>query len=75
MQGTIKKFDPDRGFGFIAGDDGTSTFVHVSHVKDDVESLEVGQRVEYGVVTDQRSGKLRANAVRLLDDAPVQYGA
>jgi cold shock protein len=50
-QGTVKWFNPDKGFGFIAPDDGTpDVFVHYSAI--DVggyRTLEENQKVEYTV--------------------------
>jgi cold shock protein len=48
-QGTVKWFNPDKGFGFIAPDDGTKdVFVHHSAIKaDGYRSLEENQRVEF----------------------------
>lgn len=46
-QGTIKKLVADRGFGFIAGDNG-DLFFHLSALQEcDFETLEIGQPVEY----------------------------
>ena len=48
-QGTVKSFNADQGYGFIAPDDGTSdVFVHHSAVKaDGYRSLQDEQRVEF----------------------------
>jgi CspA family cold shock protein len=48
-QGTVKWFNADRGYGFIAPDDGTpDVFVHHSAIKGEgYRSLEDNQRVEY----------------------------
>jgi CspA family cold shock protein len=50
-QGTVKWFSADRGYGFIAPDDGTpDLFVHHSAVKaDDYRDLRENQRVEFTV--------------------------
>jgi CspA family cold shock protein len=48
-QGTVKWFNADKGFGFIAPDDGTAdVFVHHSAIETDgYRSLADNQRVEY----------------------------
>jgi cold shock protein len=50
-QGTVKWFNSDRGYGFIAPDDGTSdVFVHHSAIKaDGFRDLQENQRVEFAV--------------------------
>jgi CspA family cold shock protein len=48
-QGTVKWFNPEKGFGFIAPDDGTAdVFVHYSAIQSGgYRSLEENQRVEF----------------------------
>ena len=48
-QGTVKSFNADQGYGFIAPDDGTSdVFVHHSAVKGGgFRGLQENQRVEF----------------------------
>src|SRR5579875_865542 len=48
-QGTVKWFNPDKGFGFIAPDDGSpDVFVHHSSIQaDGYRSLQENQRVEF----------------------------
>jgi len=50
-QGTVKWFNADKGYGFIAPDDGTAdVFVHFSAIEaDGYRSLQENQRVEYTV--------------------------
>lgn len=50
-QGTVKWFNPDKGFGFINIDGGDSdVFVHFSAIDSDgFRSLEENQRVEFDV--------------------------
>ena len=50
-QGTVKWFNPDKGFGFIAPDDGTpDVFVHYSAIDSrGYRTLEENQKVEYTV--------------------------
>ena len=49
--GTVKWFNADKGFGFIAPDDGTAdVFVHHSAIQaDGYRSLQENQRVEFTV--------------------------
>lgn len=48
--GKIKKLVQDKGFGFIATDDGQDVFFHHSMVADQqFDALSVGQEVEYEV--------------------------
>jgi CspA family cold shock protein len=50
-QGTVKWFNPDKGFGFIAPDDGSAdVFVHFSAIQTSgYRTLEENQKVEYNV--------------------------
>lgn len=59
--GTVKFFNPDKGFGFIAPEGGGSdAFVHISAVeKAGMRTLETDQRVSYELEQDQR-GKTSA---------------
>ena len=63
-QGTVKRFMADKGYGFIAPDDGTpDVFFHQSAIKADAyRSLQDNQRVEY-TVTQGPKGP-RAEQVR-----------
>ena len=55
-KGTVKWFNPDKGFGFITPDDGgKDLFVHHSEVKiSGYATLEEGQKVEYEVGEGQK---------------------
>ncbi|WP_309622135.1 cold-shock protein [Novosphingobium sp.] len=59
--GTVKFFNPDKGFGFIAPDGGASdNFVHISAVeRSGMTTLLKDQRVKYELETDNR-GKTSA---------------
>jgi cold shock protein len=50
-QGTVKWFNADKGFGFIAPDDGSAdVFVHFSAIESSgYRTLEENQKVEYSV--------------------------
>jgi CspA family cold shock protein len=49
-QGTVKWFNSEKGYGFIAVDGGNDLFVHYTAIQmDGYRSLEDGQRVEFEV--------------------------
>lgn len=51
-QGTVKWFNPDKGFGFIAVDGGgADVFVHYSEIQGSgFRNLEEDQRVQFEIV-------------------------
>ena len=55
-QGTVKWFNSEKGFGFIAPDDGgADVFVHFSAIQSDgYRSLDENQRVEFEVTQGQK---------------------
>jgi CspA family cold shock protein len=65
MIGTVKWFNPDKGFGFIQPEDGSKdVFVHISAVeKAGLRSLNEGQKVKFEIVTErgkQAAGNITA---------------
>ena len=49
-QGTVKWFNADKGYGFIAVDGGRDVFVHFSAIQmDGYKTLNEGQMVEFEV--------------------------
>lgn len=63
MQGTVKWFNPDKGYGFIETEEGGDVFVHFSAIQSEgFKTLEEGQAVEFEVVEGNR-GKQAANVV------------
>lgn len=63
--GRVKWFDAERGFGFLATDEGEEVFLHASALPADTPTVRQGAKVEFGVA-DGRKGK-QALAVRLLE--------
>jgi cold shock protein len=62
-QGTVKWFNADKGYGFIAVDGGRDVFVHFSAIESDgYRTLEEGQRVEFEITQSARGPQ--AEAVR-----------
>jgi len=50
INGTVKWFNGDKGFGFIAREGGADVFVHFSAIQGDgFRNLQEGQRVEFTV--------------------------
>ncbi len=66
--GTVKFFNYDRGYGFIAPEDGTKdAFVHISAIeRAGIGSLSEGQKVEYELQQGQ-NGKSSAENLKLVD--------
>ena len=61
ITGTVKFFNADKGYGFIAPEDGGGdAFVHISAVeRAGLRTLDKDQRVSYELETDRR-GKTSA---------------
>ena len=59
--GTVKWFNPQKGYGFIAPDDGSKdSFVHITAVEQSgLDTLREGQKVSFDMETG-RDGKLSA---------------
>ena len=64
--GTVKWFNPTKGFGFIQPDTGgADVFVHISAVeRAGLGSLQEGQKLSYELEKDQRSGKTSAGQLQ-----------
>lgn len=64
--GTVKWFNPAKGFGFIQPENGgKDAFVHISAVeRAGLKHLVEGQKLEFDLVSDQRSGKLSAENLK-----------
>lgn len=65
VQGTVKWFNGQKGYGFITQDDGQDVFVHYSAINGQgFRSLDEGQRVEFEI-TEGPKGLQAANVSKL----------
>ncbi|WP_018132260.1 cold shock domain-containing protein [Effusibacillus pohliae] len=65
MQGIVKWFSAEKGYGFIQREDGDDVFVHYSAIQaEGFKTLEEGQHVEFDIVEGAR-GPQAANVVKL----------
>ena len=65
-EGTVKWFNPDKGYGFVSREDGDDLFVHFSEIQGDgFKSLDEGQTVSFTEATG-KSGKQQATQVRVV---------
>jgi CspA family cold shock protein len=66
LTGTVKFFNADKGYGFIAAEDGSGdSFVHISAVeRSGLVTLDRDQRVTYELEEDRR-GKMAATNLKL----------
>ena len=64
--GTVKFFNTQKGFGFIAPEGGDAdVFVHISAVEQaGLTTLHEGQRVSFDTVVDQKRGKTNAQNLK-----------
>lgn len=64
MLGKVKWYNPKKGYGFIAGDDGVDYFVPYCNVETVSGGLDAGYNVEFQIATTER-GRM-AEHVKLL---------
>ncbi|ADH62977.1 MAG: cold-shock protein [Deinococcota bacterium] len=63
--GTVKWFNAEKGYGFIAQEDGPDVFVHYSAIETDgFRTLQEGQRVQFEVEPGKNGKGPQAAKVR-----------
>jgi CspA family cold shock protein len=66
--GKVRFYDEEKGFGFIASDDGSDVFLHATALPAGTAAPKPGARVEFGIADGKRGPQ--ALSVRVLE-APV----
>ncbi|KGE20419.1 MULTISPECIES: cold shock domain-containing protein [Paenibacillus] len=65
MEGKVKWFNAEKGYGFIETSEGGDVFVHFSAIQTDgFKTLDEGQSVEFDIVEGAR-GPQAANVIKL----------
>ncbi len=63
--GTVKWFNPEKGYGFISQEEGDDVFVHFSAIQEEgFKTLEEGQHVSFDIA-DGPKGKQAENVAKL----------
>jgi CspA family cold shock protein len=64
-KGTVKWFNPKKGYGFLTSEDGKEIFVHFSSIQGEgFKSLREGDEVEFDI-TEGEKGEQATNVVKL----------
>jgi cold shock protein len=65
QEGTVKFYNPQKGFGFITPDAGGSdVFVHATALeRAGMQDLQEGQKVSFDTEKDSRSGKMAVGTI------------
>ena len=66
--GRIKWFSLEKGFGFIASDEGEDVYLAATSLPDGVSTVKPGTKLEFGVAEGRRGPQ--ALSVRIIDAPP-----
>lgn len=70
ITGTVKWFSDQKGYGFLAQDDGPDVFVHHTAIEGSgYKTLQEGEKVEFSVIQESQGPKAQ-NVVRLDPPSP-----
>ncbi|TMA36744.1 MAG: tetratricopeptide repeat protein [Deltaproteobacteria bacterium] len=64
LAGTVDRFFPEKGFGFLRYGSGESIFFHVTQCEDGADGIEMGTRVTFVLGHNAKKGKPQAEGVR-----------
>ena len=64
MNGIVKWYNPRKGYGFVAGEDGIDVFIHRDSLGD-IEFLNEGDTITYEVIETEKG--LKATNIRLVE--------
>lgn len=66
MQGKVKMFNPEKGFGFITMEDGKDVFFHYSQLMmEGFKTIDADAKVEFDLVETDRG--LQAQEIKVVD--------
>jgi cold shock CspA family protein len=70
--GTIKRFLPWRGFGFIQREHGEDVFFHIRRARIPEEQVHAGLQVQFEIVADDKYDRVSARNVELVESTVPQ---
>lgn len=76
MRGRIKRYFTDKGYGFIAGEDGVDYYFHISDVNYSNRQIESGLLVDFNIVEMENKNNDKAVDIDIIQNQPkvVQLG-
>ena len=73
MKGTVKWFNPSKGYGFIVGEDGTDYFAHFGEIQSEgFKTLKEGQSVTFEVADGEKGPAAKNIVASDMEEAVVE---